>query len=141
MTRVAKNRECVTNVSLMILGKLLDPKAVSRALRMKPNQYWRKGERKQVGDSLHQWGGWKKWPPASVRSKPLVQQLRYWAKELESLSDAIGEISSAKNQCILDCFVSTDGTMSIVLDSELQRRVSALGVELHLSIWDSGNAG
>ena len=132
-SKLGRDAEYTSSVTLIILGTALDPQEVSRALRLRPAQSWKRGDTR--GKSAYDWGGWKKFLPASQESRPLASQLRYWARTLKGLSKPLSKLTNAGHICMLDCFIGTDATASIVIPSDLQSELAALGLEIRLSVW------
>ena len=117
----------------MFLGDCLIPSEISTLLAMRPNKSWARGSPKFIGDSLHEWGGWKKFLPKSFQERPMEAQLAYWARILASKKTAIRKISKCGILSTLDCFIATDTTASIIVPTVLQESVAALGLELRIS--------
>ncbi|MCV2366487.1 DUF4279 domain-containing protein [Roseateles oligotrophus] len=136
-----ENPDYISSVSLMILGESLNPSVVSRILGLEPDKFWSKGDPKQIGESLHEWGGWRQKLPDSLKRKPFEEQLRYWAQELLARIPGIQELSGAGNRCLLDCFLTTGEVAHILLSSELQREVANLGLEFEFNVWAGQNEG
>jgi hypothetical protein len=125
--------EYISSVTLMILGLDLKPGEVSKLLRMRPNQSWRKEYRKLSGEK-HQWSGWKKSMPASLQSKNLDSQLAYWCRKLKGRGSAIRRLSTPRNNCVLRCFVITHETASIIIGKQLQQALARTGLVIELAI-------
>ena len=136
------NREYASDATLLILGDALDPALVSRCLRLRPSQSWKRGEQKRsmgiAFDSVHAWGGWKKCLPPAQEQKDLTSQLRYWVRALRGRAPAFAQLTKSGHHCSLDCFVSTDATASIVFPPDLQVSMAALGLELRISLFSRG---
>ena len=137
---MATEREYLSSATLMILGKTLDPKVISKSLSkslcMRPNQAWEKGEEKHFGSSIHhyQWGGWKKFLPPSLKSKSLESQILYWLRTLRPHKAAITKIGRDQDLVALDCLVITEETASIILPPAILKTVSDLGFDVRLSV-------
>jgi hypothetical protein len=123
------DREYSSHVTLMILGEDLVPAEVSALLGLRPNQSWKRNE------SGQRWGGWKKFLPQSKKDWPLDRQLRHWERILRGRGDTFTAISGRGNLCVLDCYIGSDATASIIFPVELQTSLAALGLELRLSIF------
>ena len=141
---MAPDPEYTGSVMLMILGDDLDPDEVSDRLGLAPSQAWRKGERhsfaKPDGSKLefmskHRGGGWKRFIGAGQEKLPLEAQLEFWHRKLRSRIAALSSFRSKGWDCVLDLFVTTDETASIIFSADLQSQISELGVELRISIW------
>jgi hypothetical protein len=138
--------EYTSHVTLMLLGDDLDPNRVTRLLALRPTKAWTKDDLKRTpggatlsSESRHKWGGWKKSLPASLVTRPLPSQLRYWARKLTSKVDALSVLSAQGYVCALNCYVATSETASINMPAELQAQVAALGLEIRLAFFASGN--
>jgi hypothetical protein len=123
----------------MILGEDLDPAVVSRLLKLRPNRSWQRGAPKTLTGPVHAWGGWKKFPPMSVQAKSLDAQLRYWVRTLNARTGALRKLGSLDHYCALDCYISTDATASIIVNPDLQRGISSLGLDLRISVFADNN--
>ena len=135
-----QDREYICSVTLMILGEEMEPESVSALLRLRPNKTWRRGTLSAVaGNAPHQWSGWKKFAPPSIQDKSLESQLGYWVKALDKNKAALRKIVRSGSYCALDCFITSDATASIIVEPELQRAVSLLGLDLRLSFFAHHN--
>lgn len=135
MTSAIEQPEYISSATLMILGAHLQPGEVSSLLKMRPSKAWRRGEVKSVGESLHEWGGWKKFlPPAQIK-RLLPMQLHYWARALKEKADAFSHLRALGYHCALNCYVGTSGTATISLPAELQLAIGALGLTLELDVF------
>lgn len=141
MSIAEDGREYLSSITLMVVGELLDPGLVSQELEMTPSECWRKGDKKKVGESHHEWGGWKKFLPEAVKAKSFELQLQYWVVELNSKASVLSQLCMSGNRCLLDCFITTEATASLLLSAKLQQQVAALGAEIQVSIWAGTNAG
>jgi hypothetical protein len=137
------NQEYVSSVTLMVLGTNLDPDMVSEELNLNPSQSWRNGEQKSfnrpdgskhVFDSKHEWGGWRLFSDPLCKNAHLETQLQFWCDALQDKTSAMAVLKSKGLHCVLDVFVTTDATASIVLPEELQRSLGTLGLEIEISI-------
>ena len=139
MPNVDGDPEYISHVTLMILGEDLDPTVVSQTLKLRPSQSWKRGAPQSLKgvalDSTHSWGGWKKFLPPSQKARPLPAQLRYWVRTLRGRERMLAKLAASGHWCTLDCYVGTDATASLILPVDLQRSLSALGLDLRLSVW------
>src|SRR5687768_13769278 len=120
---------------LLVRGRDLEPSRVSTALRMRPSQAWRRGENSPSAGASHRYefGGWKKFLPKAVQALPLDLQLLHWVRRLELAALPL-PASARSEELAFRCNVHTSTTASIVLPPRLLARMSALGVELQLSV-------
>lgn len=131
--------EYTSYISLLVLGDELQPRNVSRTLGLRPTQSWSKGDPKQNTGrkaskiSVHSWGGWKKAAPASQSALPFSSQLRYWVRTLRHKTPQLLKLTRQGHLCVLNCYLATSATASIVIPSVLQLEVATLGLELRLS--------
>ena len=132
------NPEYLSHVTLMILGDDLDPSGVSTMLGLRPTKTWKRGDAhasdKLTFPSSHEWGGWKKGLPASQASRSLPSQLRFWLRTLRGRARAISKLTNAGHLCVLDCYIGTEATASLILPRDLQAGLAQLGLELRISI-------
>lgn len=141
-TSEQEQREYISSATLMVLGTDLLPTSVSSLLRMRPSKSWKRGEPKTflgkpVGQTSHEWGGWKKSLPPSQMANSLERQVRYWARILESKADAFSTLTSLGCRCALNCYVGTSGTATIALPPELQTAIGRLGLTLEIDVFAS----
>ena len=138
-----KDQEYVSSVTLLILGENLDPDVVSRELDLVPSQSWSKGVQHSYSlsdgtgrcfNSRHEWGGWKLNLNSSYNDAPIETQLNFWCDTLSDKSSVLAKLKEKGMYCALRLFVTTDNTASIVLSEKLQGALSALGLEIELSI-------
>ncbi len=137
-----EQREYISSATLMVLGTDLLPSSVSSLLRMRPSKSWQRGEPKTfrgkpLGETSHEWGGWKKSLPPSQMARSLERQLHYWARLLEGRADAFSELNRWGCRCALNCYVGTSGTATIALPPELLTAIGRLGLTLELDVWTS----
>jgi hypothetical protein len=141
---VPLGREYVGSALLIITGTSLDPGQVTRLIRMRPSQYWRRGEIKRVGrltfSSTHNEGGWKAHAPASVRNRPIEVQLKWWVKRLTSVASNIRRLRTQGNYCRLSWFIATHATASLVIPSSLQVALAKLHLDWEVSVHVGRNA-
>ena len=130
-----------SHVTLMLIGRELDPRLVSNVLGLRATQTWTRGELKRapsgkvLSSEPHLDGGWKKSLPASQVARPFPLQLRFWAVKLREKARALSDLTGDGNLCALNCYVATSGTASIIIPAALQLDISALGLELQLSVF------
>jgi hypothetical protein len=139
-TSIIEEPEYMSSATLIVLGTRLQPREVSTLLRMRPSQAWARGDAKRhrgtrVGDSVHEWGGWKKVLPPSQRDRPLPQQLLHWLRLLKHKADAFSSLRDLDCRCVLNCYVGTSATATITLSAELQMAMSELGLDLELDVF------
>ena len=138
MPSASDDLEYVSHATLMILGDDLDPTFVSRSLKLRPSQSWRRGEPQSIRgvslESTASWGGWKKFLPPSQKPRPLPSQLRYWVRTLRGRERALAKLAASGYWCSLDCYVGSDTTASLVLPVDLQRSLGVLGLDVRISV-------
>ena len=131
MPRNPSESEYLSHATLMVLGTSLEPADVSRLLKLRPTNAWRRGD-------SHAWGGWKKSLPTSQIARPLPSQLRYWVRVLRGRAKAISKLVATGHLCALDCYIGTSSTASIVVPADLQSELATLGLEMRLSVFADG---
>jgi len=131
--------EVVQSVTLIIWGGEFDPRDVTRALGMRPNQSWRQGDQKSYrgGDgvvrhftSRHEWSGWKKW---STGRDSLERQLRRWVTRLGLKTDALRGLRRRGISMELNCCLVGPGTVRTQLPPDLLAGIGRLGLGLELT--------
>jgi hypothetical protein len=141
-----QDREYVSSVTLILLGDL-DPDSVSAELRLSPSQCWRKGERTvrladgtvRLREAAHADGGWKLFIAAEHSEGPLEEQLEFWISALQPRITALKRLRLTGFECVLDVFVTSSETASIVLSNRVQKEIAALGLDIRLSFSASGD--
>src|SRR5262245_14092738 len=114
----------MASITLMILGDSLDPRNVTRALRMRPTQQWRRGERDRVVPThIYEWGGWKKWSTDKESKKELIEALEHWCLKLTPRKAELARLSRSGNQIFLD-FCLVGETSELCLPPQLLRRIA-----------------
>ena len=102
------------SATLLVWGGDFEPSAITRQLGRRPNQAWRKGERKSIRlrdgsiryiDSHHEWSGWKKWLNERHTRRPLEWQLQYWATLLKPKAAVLRRLRSRGVVVELNCCV------------------------------------
>ena len=140
---VPTDAEYTGSVLLIITGPCLDPGEVTRLLRIRPFQSWRRGDARTIRavrlDSARE-GLWKGRPPASVRTRLIEVQLNWWASRLAPSASRILRLQRQGCYCRLSWFMTTDATVSIVLPNNLQRALSKLNLHWEFSVFAHRNA-
>jgi hypothetical protein len=135
---MARTREYVGSVSLLVTGKSLDPTSVTSALGLIPFQSWRKGERKRVRhitfQTRHTEGGWKCLLRGTTRRLNLELQLKKWASILRPKVRSLTRLRSQGHYCRLVWFAASDATVSVVIPPDLQSELARLGLHWEISI-------
>lgn len=143
------DQEYVSSATLMILGDALEPAIASKELSLIPSQSWRKGDQKEhtradgsklVLDSRHEWGGWKLFVDPKCRDSPLESQIESLCETLHGKAEVIARLKSNGMHCILDLFLTTNATASLILSEDLQNSLLSLGLEIQLSISTSNES-
>jgi hypothetical protein len=128
----------MSSVTLMILGDSLEPSVVTKLLGMRPNQHWRRGEQKSsrrkdgtvhLFDSVHEWGGWKRWSSNAEQKKDFEALLDHWCCRLTPKKRALARIRASGSEVFLDCFLIGEGS-EFALPPHLLAKLGALGVTL-----------
>ena len=128
---------------LIVLGSDLDPDRVSGLLGIRPDQAWRRGERKFIKmpssvrqfRSVHTRGGWKAWLKGAVRRRSLSSQVRFWCRRLLAKRAAVLKLQRLGYSVVIDCCVGAPDVFSF--DAELLRQLGALKVGLDLTLYRS----
>jgi uncharacterized protein DUF4279 len=142
--RSKSEREYLSSVTLMVLGTNLEPDVVSEQLKLVPSASWRRHERtsverrdgtKLVFRSKHEWGGWTLSLNARMKEAPLEKQLAYWSSRLKSRRSGLRRLQARRWWPVLDIFLVTSATASIVLPQRQVKALASLGLDLRVSIW------
>ncbi|MDI1273986.1 DUF4279 domain-containing protein [Polaromonas sp.] len=137
MTESRSDREFVSSIGLVITDIDLVPSNVTVALGLVPDDSWRRGDAKRVGNKLHDWGGWKKWLPSKYEGDPFAEELKAWVALLGGRAAELRKLQDAGYKCELDCFVSVSGSALVEMAPALQRDLAELGVHINITI-DAG---
>ena len=140
--------EYVGSTTLIVLGDDLDPDQVSAELGLEPSQCWRKGQASlrlsdgstRLRAGKHEWGGWKLLVAPEQKDCPIESQLEFWVELLQSRAAALKRLRLRGFECALDLVVTSSETASIFLSSQLQKEVTALGLDVRLSFWASSES-
>ena len=136
--------EYLSSATLIILANDLDPQKVTKQLGLKPDQSWRKGERKSfVRDDgtvrklngVYEWGGWKCFLPEEKKRLKLSEQLSHWCDALVGQESAMRELDEQEYCLEINCYISTAATASIILSADLQKRLADLHLDLSFDIF------
>lgn len=65
----------------------------------------------------------------------LEDQLEFWTNLLASRIGTLRQLRLFGFECALDVFVTSGETASIVLSSQAQNEIAALGLEMRISFW------
>jgi hypothetical protein len=141
MSEISSDGPFVSSVGLVITGTNLNPLSVTAALGIGPDECWLRGDAKRVGNSRHEWGGWKKHLSPRDEGDPFADDLQTWANLLSSKGRELRDLQEAGAQCFLSCFITVSDAALVILEPQLQRDLASLGVEIRLAIWGSQNAG
>jgi hypothetical protein len=127
----------------MILGEALVPQVVTDHLGLSPDQQWLKGERKcrrrrdgtvHYHDSIHEWGGWKKWSSEEERKMEFPALLGHWCALLTPRKKVLAEIRESGSEVFLDCcFVGA--TESFVVEPDLLAQMADLGLAFRVTFY------
>ncbi len=124
------------SATLIILGEALDPALVSELLGLSADAQWRRGEQKRSGqlvfDSVHEWGGWKRFIPAELRDAELQEQLEHWIELLAPREAALQRLAARGYELELNCF--TASSAELYLAPALLARLASWGVGLSLHV-------
>ena len=135
MSDIRAEGDFTSSVGLVITGTELQPSDVTAVLGLEPDDSWRRGDPKRVGNSFHDSGGWKKYLAPRNDGDPLAQGLQTFA---ELLSCKVAELQKLRDlgcHCYLDCFIGVSGAALVELQPALQRDLAALGIEIRIAIW------
>ncbi len=133
----------MSSVTLMILGKSLDPSLATKLLAIRPSQHWRCGDRKsfekkdgtvRLFDSQHEWGGWKKWSSSTERKKEFTALLDHWCRKLAPRKKALARLRSTGSELFLDCCLIGDSS-DFILPPALLTKLSELGISLRVTFY------
>jgi hypothetical protein len=139
-----RKREYLSSVTLVIQGKDLEPKMITKELRLVPSSAWRAGERKvltrrngtqRVLGSTHALGGWTLSLTSRIQDAPLEEQLAFWSRRLRSRRSGLKRLQARRWWCGLEIFLVTDSTASVFLPAGQVQALASLGLDLKVSIW------
>ncbi len=136
--------EPTCSATLIVTGEDLEPELVTRLLAWTPDQAWRTGERKSFVradgsvhpfDSVHQWGGWKRFIAAEFQNQHLDNQLAFWAGALSERSAAIKNLAQQGFDVELNCCVITQTTTVVRIPAELAGGFARLGINVSFTFY------
>jgi hypothetical protein len=143
-----QDAEYVGSTTLIVLGDDLDPDQVSAELSLVPSQCWRKGQASlhladgttRLREGKYECGGWKLLVAPEQKDRRIEAQLEFWVELLQSRTAALKRLRLRGFECALDLFVTSSETASIFLSSQLQKEVTALGLDVRLLFWASSES-
>jgi len=141
MSESSPDRVFVSSVGLVVTGTNLQPCDVTAALGLEPDDSWRRGDPKRVGDSLHEWGGLKKHLAQRDDGDPFAHDLQTWADLLKAKKAELRKLQDLGCHCVLNCFISISGATLVEFKPTLQSDLAALGIDVSIAIWAAQDAG
>lgn len=121
----------VYSATLLIIGDVLDPQAITAALSIEPNQSWRRGEPKEFApDTFYEWGGWKGFMPTEMENLELDEQIIWWCERLEGKESIMKSMEEKGFRLEMNCFA----TSGFQLDPDIMGRLSELCLILTVNI-------
>jgi hypothetical protein len=144
---VMREEHCCS-VTLIVVGDDLEPDVVTSTLGWPPDQSWRRGERKRfmrpdgterVFDSVHDWGGWKRFTADDERGRSLQDQVAAWLERLRVKGQALRCLHDRGWEVELDCFAATSECLD--LPATVLGELAGLRVGLALTFSAGGDAG
>lgn len=142
--------ETIQSTMLVITGAAMDPDQVTNSLRLKPQQVWRRGEKKTLStadgrsrelDSTHDRSGWKCWLEEPYSGLELCDQLSHWAETLTPHATVLNSFKRNGAAVVLDCFITTSRAVGVAISSDLQAKFGELGVDLEFSFYAHKEGG
>lgn len=133
----------MTSVTLTILGEELLPQVVTDHLGLAPDQQWRKGDRKcrqrsdgtvRSFDSIHEWGGWKKWSSEEDRKMELPALLEHWCALLAPRREVLADLRRSGCEVMLDCCV-VGAPESFAVEPDLLAKMAALSLTFGVTFY------
>jgi len=143
----AMREEHCCSVTLIVVGGDLEPEVVTSTLGWLPDRSWRRGERKRftwrdgterVFDSVHDWGGRKRFAADDERRQSLQDQVAAWLERLRVKGPALRCLHDRGWEVELDCFSAT--SESLDLPVTVLGELAGLGVGLALTFSAGGDA-
>jgi hypothetical protein len=137
----------MASASLIILGDSLDPTTVTRLLKLKSSQQWKKGERKSYQrrdgsvrffDTKYKWGGWKLWPSEKQRKQDLRHQVDRWLALLSRKRKELAKIRASGCQVFLDCCIIGEAD-SVCLPPETLGRMAQLKLTFEVTFYSASD--
>lgn len=129
----------------MILGEELVPQVVTDHLGLAPDQQWQKGDRKcrrrsdgtvRSFDSIHEWGGWKKWSSEAERTMELPALLGHWCALLAPRREALADLRRSGCEVTLDCCVM-GASERFAVEPDLLAKMAALGLTFGVTFYSA----
>jgi hypothetical protein len=133
----------MSSATLMILGESLDPRFATKLLGMRPSQQWRRGEQKsfkrkdgtmQLLESVHKWGGWKRWSSEAEQKKEFEKLIEHWCSKLTPKKKALARLGISGCEVFLDCCLIGDA-VGFAVSPRLLAKLAGLGVTLRVSFY------
>lgn len=137
-------KDAVCSATLIILGNDLNPDIITDALDLQPSQAWRRGDNHSfnqadgtvcVYETIHKWGGWKRWLESDLRDMPLTAQLLHWSDLLMENGVFIKGLKKKGHTIEMNCCVITEASVVIQVPAQLQQKFGGLGVDLDVTFY------
>jgi hypothetical protein len=137
----ARHEKHCCSVTLIVVGDDLEPELVSATLGWYPDRSWRRGEHKRftrpdgterVFDSVHDWGGWKRFAADEERGQSLQDQVSAWLERLRGKGQSLQSLRDRGWEIELDCFAATSECLHLPVTA--LGELACLGVGLALTI-------
>jgi len=137
-------KDAVCSATLIILGDDLNPDVITDALGLQPSQAWRRGDNHssvkadgtvRVCETIHKWGGWKRWLEGDLRDMPLTTQLLHWADLLTEQASFISGLTEKGCAVEMNCCVITEASVVIQVPAQIQQKFGELGVDLDVTFY------
>lgn len=138
----------VSSATLIILGESLDPSVATKLLGMRPSQQWRRGDQMsyklkdgtiRLFDSVHEWGGWKKWSTDAKGEKEFETLLMHWCRKRAPKKKALARLRASGNETFLDCCLAGDSA-AFQISPRLLAKLASLDVILRVSFYHANES-
>jgi len=138
----------IQSATFIVWGGDFDPALITRRLGRRPNQAWRKGDRKSYRlrngtvryfESMHEWSGWKKWLGPKQAKRPLEWQLQHWAAILKPKAAVLRGLRDSGITLEINCCVIASDTSAARLPYGVLAKFGSWGVDVDLTWYALGH--
>lgn len=127
-------RDYSSSITLILTSEDLCPERITVLMGMFPDQFWKKGDKRQGGRPFD-FGGWKVFQPESLNSESLDVQLEHWFEKLHPKAAVLSQIRAMNISVELNCYVDGEDTISLMIDSDLLQKLGLLPLDISFNIF------
>ena len=127
------DREHITSVLFLIVGDNFEPEVITKAIGIKPDRSWKKGDKETLPKgSVHTYSnsGWKKFQDPELDQQCLERQISYFIGLLSAKSEELKELKDKGLSLELNCFICSSIGLSFCITNEVLSDLHRLSLDL-----------